>query len=160
MFVNKQYFPAEELGGKLWAISQGAYEFGSPWRVEEFTSDLLNEQSEYVLLVEQGNVIGFVGYRWVLDEAEITNIAVKRDFFGQGYGDRLLEQMMATLEEKEIAQVFLEVRKSNTAAQKLYVKGKFHQVGLRKAYYHGPVEDAVIMCAKVRIVKWRSLQKV
>jgi ribosomal-protein-alanine N-acetyltransferase len=43
--------------------------------------------------------------------------------------------------------VTLEVRVSNTAAQQLYAKYGFNQVGLRRDYYTDNREDAVIMSA-------------
>jgi [ribosomal protein S18]-alanine N-acetyltransferase len=41
----------------------------------------------------------------------------------------------------------LEVRASNTAAQNLYEKNGFHQVGVRKNYYQNSnvSEDALVM---------------
>ena len=41
--------------------------------------------------------------------------------------------------------LFLEVRESNEGARGLYAKVGFEVVGVRKDYYHEPVEDAIVM---------------
>jgi ribosomal-protein-alanine N-acetyltransferase len=46
---------------------------------------------------------------------------------------------------KGARRVFLEVRASNAAAQKLYSALGFTGTSVRKEYYDSPVEDAVIM---------------
>ena len=66
-------------------------------------------------------------------------IAVKGDYKGQGIASALFYQMPT---DKEI---FLEVRKSNQRAQAFYKKEKMAVIAERKAYYHDPVEDAIIM---------------
>ena len=49
------------------------------------------------------------------------------------------------LSERGVADVYLEVRVSNTPARTLYEKLGFRAVGVRKKYYRLPVEDAVVM---------------
>jgi ribosomal-protein-alanine N-acetyltransferase len=41
--------------------------------------------------------------------------------------------------------MFLEVRTSNEPAKRLYLSRKFHQIGLRRAYYRDPIEDALVL---------------
>lgn len=159
VFFNKSCLSPELLAEELWSISQDAYEFGSPWKRHEFESDILNPQSEYLIIKEKGEILGFLGYHWVLDEAEITNIVVRKSHQHRGIGGVLLQQMLESLGEAGIKQVFLEVRKSNSAAQKLYIKAKFHPVGVRKAYYRNPDEDGIIMCGKVRIENVKNFKK-
>jgi ribosomal-protein-alanine N-acetyltransferase len=48
--------------------------------------------------------------------------------------------------------VRLEVRASNAAAIALYRRNGFCQVGIRRAYYSAPVEDAVLMQAPLFLV--------
>ena len=47
--------------------------------------------------------------------------------------------------ESGARQALLEVRESNQAAQNLYTRFGFEQVGIRKAYYHDTHEDAILM---------------
>ena len=56
--------------------------------------------------------------------------------------------MEAGLEQalkKGITRLFLEVRASNTAAKNLYKSLGFLETGVRRGYYHGPAEDALLM---------------
>lgn len=156
MFVNKHFLSQEELAERLWKLCQESYEFGSPWPKENFISDFANEQSEYIILLDEEEILGFIGYHWVLDEAEITNIVVKTATKGQGIGCQMIEELMDQVALRGVEHVFLEVRESNKAAQHLYKKEKFIQVGKRKHYYHQPEEDGIMMCGKVRVEKCRK----
>ena len=42
----------------------------------------------------------------------------------------------------------LEVRRSNTAALRLYAKAGFVEAGVRRNYYTQPVEDALVLVCK------------
>jgi [ribosomal protein S18]-alanine N-acetyltransferase len=45
--------------------------------------------------------------------------------------------------------MYLEVRESNTRARALYASRGFEEVGRRRRYYRAPVEDALILRARV-----------
>jgi ribosomal-protein-alanine N-acetyltransferase len=90
-------------------------------------------------------IVGFSGI-WVLaDEAHITNIAVRQQYQRQGIGELLLISTIDLAKELEANTMTLEVRASNLAAQNLYNKYGFTQVGLRRGYYLDNREDAVLM---------------
>jgi ribosomal-protein-alanine N-acetyltransferase len=90
-------------------------------------------------------IVGFVGVWLTPDEAHIVTIAVRETHRGRGIGELLLiaAVTLATLNEREV--VTLEVRASNQAAQALYEKYGFKEVGIRHRYYSDNHEDAVIM---------------
>jgi len=95
--------------------------------------------------VKRQYIIGFSGI-WVLaDEAHITNIAVREQYQRQGIGELLLISTIDLARERKASTMTLEVRASNYAAQKLYSKYGFTQVGLRRGYYLDNREDAVLM---------------
>ena len=111
----------------------------SPWTLEQIQADLSQDQIWYALAYDGEEVIGFLVAQENLFEAEVLQIAVKGAYQGQGIASALF----ATLPiDKEI---FLEVRKSNQRAQAFYKKEKMVVIAERKAYYHIPVEDAIIM---------------
>lgn len=93
-------------------------------------------------------VLGFAAWQSVLDEAELLYVVVDGFQRGQGIGRRLLEGGLQYWAANGIEHCFLEVRKSNVSAQKLYSALGFSVFGARKAYYvhgqHGP-EDALLM---------------
>ena len=111
----------------------------SPWTLEQIQADLSQDQTWYALAYDGAEVIGFLAIQENNFEAEVLQIAVKKAYLGQGIAIALF----ATLPiDKEI---FLEVRKSNQRAQAFYKKEKMAVIAERKAYYHNPVEDAIIM---------------
>ena len=90
-------------------------------------------------------IVGFIGSWIMADEAHITSIAVREDYRRQGIGELLLISAIDLAMELKADILTLEVRVSNTGAQKLYSKYGFTQVGLRKGYYTDNREDAIIM---------------
>lgn len=111
----------------------------SPWTLEQIQADLSQDQTWYAVAYDGTEVIGFLAVQENLFEAEVLQIAVKQTYQGQGIAPALFATLPA---EKEI---FLEVRKSNQRAQAFYKKEKMAVIAERKAYYHDPVEDAIIM---------------
>ena len=104
-----------------------------------------------VLVCEaNGQPVGFLAARQAADEAEILNIAVHRDFRRQGIASALLLAAFGQFRRSTINRVFLELRESNLPARALYEGHGFVPSGLRKAYYHGPTEDALCMMRKLR----------
>lgn len=90
-------------------------------------------------------IIGFAGFWIMADEAHITNIAVRKIHRRRGIGELLLISIIDLATELNARNLTLEVRASNTAAQSLYYKYGFSQVGLRRGYYTDNKEDAVLM---------------
>ena len=62
-----------------------------------------------------------------------------------GIGAVLLDRVLDIAATFGAQSVFLEVRESNEAAQKLYASRRFAVAGRRKAYYRKPSEDALVM---------------
>ena len=104
-----------------------------------------NSPRAYLPGPDEQNLVGFAGI-WVLsDEAHITNIAVRKKYRRQGIGELLLIQTIELAKGLKADIMTLEVRASNTAAQNLYYKYGFTQVGLRRAYYTDNREDGILM---------------
>ena len=146
----KDFFQPQELAEALFACAQASYDHGSPWSVAQFVEDIKNEQSHYLLLVEEG-IVGFLNYHHFLDEMEIFNLAIASEAKQKGYGRYLLTQLIQRAVEQEVSQILLEVRVSNQPARKLYENHGFEEIAQRKKYYRAPIEDAVIMLKKVRM---------
>lgn len=90
-------------------------------------------------------IVGFAGVMLVAEEAELLNIAVKPSYQNQGVGQLLLAKVMKQSAEQGAERILLEVRKSNVQALHLYKENFFSELGIRKAYYNNPTEDAIIM---------------
>ncbi len=90
-------------------------------------------------------IVGYGGVWLTVDEAHITTIAVTPTHRGQGVGELLLNALIDHAYELHAQTITLEVRVSNTAAQKLYIKYGFQPAGTRPRYYTDNGEDALIM---------------
>lgn len=99
-------------------------------------------------LREINPVIGLAGFWLMAGEAHIVNIAVRQAYQRRGVGELLLIRLVNMALEKGADTITLEVRKSNTTAQKLYQKYGFNIKGIRRGYYLDDREDAVIMTAE------------
>ncbi len=119
--------------------------FTTPWSRESFLREVTeNACARYVVLREDGVPVAYAGVWFVLDEGHITNIAVRPDRRGLGYGERVTRAMIQLAADSGMNWMTLEVRRSNAAAQNLYHKLGFIDVGYRKRYYENR-EDALIM---------------
>jgi len=116
-----------------------------PWSRGNFADSLAAGHSAWVMR-RGGELLGFSVVMLVLDELHLLNIGVCKRYQGQGYGARLLRQVMENGRQAGAVKLFLEVRPSNDRAVELYRHFGFRQIGLRKAYYpaENGREDALI----------------
>lgn len=82
--------------------------------------------------------------------AEVEGLVVAREYRRQGIGRALIGACLDWATGAGASDVRLEVRGSNEAAIALYRGLGFSQVGIRRAYYSAPVEDALLLQASVR----------
>jgi [ribosomal protein S18]-alanine N-acetyltransferase len=119
--------------------------FDPPWDQESIEQMLLHPAST-ALVARYGNpqtTVGFVLAQLAADEAEILTIGVDPDWQTHGLGLRLLEAVARACKRVEAKRLFLEVAEDNVAAQKLYAKAGFVEIGRRKGYYHRGAAPAV-----------------
>jgi len=121
--------------------------FPLPWLRQAFLYEIVyNRVADYIVaLNNKEEVIGYCGMWVIVDEAHITNLAVRRDLRNKKVGYSLMKEMMRRAVKKGVKKMTLEVRPSNLAARHLYEKLGFRQFGLRKRYYVDNNEDAIIM---------------
>mgnify|MGYP002715475952 FL=1 len=116
----------------------------SSWTIDAFYHELNeNNFAKYFVVIFQEEIIGYLGLWIVIDQAQITTIAIKESFRGYGLGQLLLNYVMdyARLTCEVMS---LEVRITNVVAQHVYKKLGFQYGGKRKNYY-GEGEDALVM---------------
>ena len=93
-------------------------------------------QESCLLVAEVVGILGgFLVARGLDGDWEIENIAVASHLHRQGVGTELLKGFLDRTRQKAAKAVHLEVRESNRAAQELYRKSGFVQIGRRKSYY-------------------------
>ncbi len=120
--------------------------FSTPWSRHTFLSLLARHTVIFrVAEDDEGELIGHGIIWWVFDEAELANLAIAPSARGKGVGGSLLDVLLAEVALHGVLRVFLEVRKSNEAAHRLYRSRGFEAVGERRNYYVNPREDAIVL---------------
>jgi ribosomal-protein-alanine N-acetyltransferase len=104
----------------------------------------------YVLRTPDSRTAAFCAFWRVADQAHINNLAVRPELRRRGVGSRLLQAVIAEARELGAATLTLEVRQSNIAAQRLYLRAGFREEAIRKSYYTQPVEDALVLSLKIK----------
>ena len=129
---------AATLAKELEQLLLAVYEV-SPWTVGQVEEVLRSNVNSCALAEDEGLLVGFLVWQETDFEAEVLQIAVLPSYQGQKIATALFDFLPA---DKEI---FLEVRESNRPALLFYKKEKFEEIARRKAYYHAPIEDAIVM---------------
>lgn len=124
--------------------------FPDPWS-PHLLAELLEQEGSVSLVAagEEGAVLGYTSAQTVLDEGYINNVAVHPACRRRGIASRLLEELGRRGTELGLSFLTLEVRASNLAAQALYARHGYREVGCRRNYYEHPKEDAILMTLEV-----------
>jgi ribosomal-protein-alanine N-acetyltransferase len=92
-------------------------------------------------------MVGYGGLIAYDDEAHVATLGVTKALQGEGVGSLLLDDLLAEADKRSPV-VLLEVRADNDAAQHLYRKRGFEEIGRRRGYYQPSGADAVVMRRK------------
>ena len=120
--------------------------FPTPWSYKSLSQDVCSHEIAYYIVGLVGDkVVSYAGFWFVLDEAHITNVAVRPEYRRQGIGRKMMDILLAEARKRDIVTISLEVRVSNKAARELYKGLGFSVAGLRRGYYSDNDEDALLM---------------
>ncbi len=119
--------------------------FAVPWSRQAFWQEAASERAFYLLVLDDERIIGYAGTWIILDEAQVTNVAIAPDYRRQGIGSQLMTALIDAVKARGASAMTLEVRPSNTAALALYTSFGFRDTGRRPGYYQDNGEDAIIM---------------
>ena len=119
--------------------------FSDPWSEGSIAYELNNPLSLWLVAVEDGQVLGYIGSQTVPPESDVMNVAVDPLHRRSGIAQLLVQELCARLKQQGNETLTLEVRAGNTPAIALYEKLGFSQIGLRPNYYRNPKEDARIL---------------
>lgn len=119
-------------------------DFDDFWNYNVFKSELENANSKYLVAKIDNKIVGFAGIIPIVDEADISNIVVHKNFRNQKIGSSLLEGLIDLAISLNLKELNLEVRESNFPAIKLYEKYGFEICGFRRKYYNN-IENAILM---------------
>ena len=118
-------------------------DFDDFWNIHMLEEELSLNNTFYIIAKCNNLIAGFAGISIILDEAHISNIAVKKDMRGRKIGSLLLERLIKEA-SKKCSFITLEVNEKNLPAIQLYEKYGFINLGKRKKYYNNKF-DAYIM---------------
>lgn len=119
--------------------------FSPPWTKEGFFTYLTRKDAMFLVVEEKEKIIAYCGLLMVLDEGDITNVAVHPDRQREGIGHFLMDSLIRLAQQLGVTTIHLEVRVGNDTAIRLYERMGFTRDGIRKKYYTDPVEDALLM---------------
>jgi [ribosomal protein S18]-alanine N-acetyltransferase len=118
-----------------------------PWTIGIFHGELDGARDGhryYLVAKSRGDVVGYGGMLYSMEDAHITNVAVNPTMQRRGIGRVLMVALVDKAIDHGSVNLSLEVRVSNKAAQELYRQFGFAPAGVRPRYYEN-VEDAIIM---------------
>ncbi len=125
--------------------------YAHPWSRGNFTDSLKSGYQAQVLVGDDTLLGYFVAMKGV-DEVHLLNITVAPEWQGQGWGQVMLDALGVWSRGQGAEWLWLEVRRSNHRAERIYERHGFRRVGERKNYYPaagGEREDAVVMSLKL-----------
>lgn len=123
---------------ELLAIEKAS--FHQPWSAFKFIQFMAQANHSGRIVEVDGEVVGFLMYEKHPERLHVAHVAVKPEYRGNGIG----RQMIRSLGDHARSYVTLNVRKSNTEAQRLYHNLGFEVVrSLEHHYADG--EDAFLM---------------
>ncbi|MGH9682947.1 MAG: ribosomal protein S18-alanine N-acetyltransferase [Candidatus Acidiferrales bacterium] len=118
------------------------------WTSQDYARADGSEMSAWVA-EEASEVAGFLVARPVASDLEILNFAVLPAARSRGIGTSLLSEVFNWGKSFNAGNVFIEVRASNSIALRFYDRHNFQIAGRRPSYYASPVEDAVLLAARL-----------
>lgn len=147
--VRDDFMPARMTVGDLdevVAVEASAYDF--PWTRGNFIDSLAAGYLARVLRSPRGELVAYFIAMKGVDEMHLLNVTVAPAEQGQGFGRRMLDELVTLARSQGALRLWLEVRQSNERARGLYLRYGFRHIGVRRGYYpalHGKREDADVM---------------
>lgn len=116
------------------------------WSKNSFYNELANKLASYYCIKdESNNILAYIGFWLIIEEAHITTLAVHPEYRNIQLAQLLLMKTIDECYKNMIKFITLEVRESNIPAISLYEKFLFSSIGVRKNYYQDNGENAIIM---------------
>ncbi len=117
----------------------------APWSEQSFKNELDHEHGLFLVAKVNAEIVGYAALWLLVDEAHITNVAIKPEARRQGIARTLLIELLNQARKAGMTCATLEVRASNEPALKLYAGLGFVEAAVRKGYYPDNREDAKVL---------------
>ncbi|MGA8048105.1 MAG: ribosomal protein S18-alanine N-acetyltransferase [Dermatophilaceae bacterium] len=119
---------------------------GDAWSAPTWWAELAaRPRRDYVVLVRDGDIVGYGGLDLGGEAADVMTIAVAPEAQRSGLGAELLALMARRAREAGAAYLLLEVRDDNAAAKAVYARAGFEVITVRRRYYQPGDVDALVM---------------
>jgi len=126
--------------------------FPNPWSSNIFSVELEKEDFAFYYVMEyQHSLVAYGGYWKIRNEAHLITFAVHPSFRRKGLGSQLLQHLLKEIEKQNLDKVTLEVRSSNSTAQKFYQEFGFKRIAIRPQYYIDTDEDAIVYWKRLNL---------
>ena len=112
--------------------------FSTIYKLEE---EIKNDYVHIYVYEEDNKVLGFIQIEDHFEITDIINIAVDKNYQGQGIGKKLIQYV---IDNTKAEKIMLEVKDNNESAINLYNHMGFKEIHRRPNYY-GEGIDAIIM---------------
>jgi len=118
--------------------------FAAPWRMSSYARAVAERGHSFFVAEMDGGLVGYAGL-WVEgDQAHIAKVTVHEDYRRRGIGSALLEYLIDHSLRLGLTRMYLEVRRSNVAAQQMYRRFGFQFERVQPNAYPDDGEDAFI----------------
>ena len=126
----------------IYNIGQAVFDVHN-WSINSIKKYIPPCQNKNIWVYEfENKIIGYIIEQRCQDEIELLSIAIDKTFQSKGFGKFFLIKFLQNIPAN--SSVFLEVKRSNLIAIKLYIDLKFIKMSERKNYYPDG-EDAILM---------------
>ena len=113
--------------------------FSDPWSTNMLL-DCVNNDRYAICVAKDGVTVGYAGVVFCGDTADVTRIAVTKEYRKQGIGQKLFNHLLDYSFSNGARSIFLEVRTDNAPAISLYEKAGGKKFGTRKNYYGSGID--------------------
>lgn len=118
----------------------------SPWSQALIEAELYRPEGIQIVACHRiGDILGWCCARLIRPEAELLKLTVAPEYTRRGIATDLLTRLFGLCFHHGCERIFLEVRRKNIPAVRLYTRMGFKKTALRKNYYHAPADDGVIL---------------
>lgn len=120
--------------------------FSLPWSKDDFREIILSHTYKpFTLKNGSGQILGYIVFYVAADEGHIMNVVTNARYRRKGIAQKLLDFAHGQFRKAGVRSAYLELRRSNYSAYRLYKKKGYAYVGMRKSYYEDNMEDAILM---------------
>jgi RimJ/RimL family protein N-acetyltransferase len=131
---DKKYFAKWWRDKELLKLTSGILKLISDKEVEKYFSAMMNSSTDYhFMILLDRKVIGHIVLTKRKNDWYETQIVIgERQYWGRGYGTKVIKLLLKKAKRLRISKIYLEVRPTNTRAIAAYENSGFIKVWIKK----------------------------